>query len=113
MNSDIERTGAEMRTCLGELVNYAQEVKEVPEAIFAKADHVSRELARLLKGHEMLPQKFLQNLHMTAGILENEAPYCKNQQKVKEMAMQLQDTLGLILWGECHDDYKPGIPRIR
>jgi hypothetical protein len=71
-----------------------------------------REMAKLLKGRKQLPRSILQQLHMAAGILENEAPYAKDGAAVEAMSNAVRTTLGLILWGQCHDDIAPGASRI-
>jgi hypothetical protein len=39
-------------------------------------------------------------------------PTNADQQEALRMANVLRGTLDLILKGECHDDRRPGIPRI-
>jgi len=98
---------------LFDVVNGVQDGKEIREEAFEKGEAWAHELTKLLKGSEMLPRVFLHKLEMAAGILENEAPYSPDEQRVLAMSRAIRYTLNLILWGKCHDDYKPGVPRIR
>lgn len=110
---EFEFAAREMNRYLLDAVNQIQELKELRTDAFIKADLYMREVATRLKGREQVPRQVLQKLRMAAGVLENEAPYAKDEASVLQMANDVQTTLDLILWGECHDDRKPGIPRVR
>lgn len=110
---EIDHAAQEMQRCIFDVINGLQEAREIRQHAFEQADHWGRELAKLLKGSEMLPREPLHKLDMAAGILENEAPNSSNEQLVIAMSRAMRYTLGLILWGQCHDDYKSGVPRVR
>ena len=110
---EFEHTANEMGRHLFDAVNQIQELKELRTDAFAKAEVHMHEIARMLKGREQLPRSVLKQLHMAAGILENEAPYAKDKAATVAMTNAVRTTLGFIIWGQCHDDYTPGAPRIK
>jgi hypothetical protein len=72
-----------------------------------------KDLAKLRKGHELVPKALLNEIYGTMQVLRNEAPYFKGETAtLEDMANQLEMTLGLILVGESHEDRVPGVPRI-
>lgn len=110
--TELEQLGIEIERSVFSLITPLQAEKKANAEVFQKLDQLSRQLAVLLKGSDMLPRKPLQQIEMAAGILENEAPYAKNPEVLAEMATALRYTFALILRGECHDDRKPGVMRI-
>jgi hypothetical protein len=111
--NEFDQIGDELERHIFELILPLQTTKEIKEAAFNAADEAGRTLARLLKGHEMLPRKIIYALDMAAGTLENEAPYSHDEQKVLAMSRAFRFTFGLILLGESHEDRKPGVARVR
>ncbi|SEL68001.1 hypothetical protein SAMN05216359_113136 [Roseateles sp. YR242] len=111
--SSVESVATELRSSGAELVTALQSTKEIKRQAFERLDQASRELARLLKGSEQLPRQIVNDLYVTAKILENEAPYSKDSAAVGQMASALYMTFDLILLGESHEDRRPGVPRIR
>jgi hypothetical protein len=111
--SELDKVGSELKRHIFDLIVPLQTTKDVRVEAFNAADAAGRELTRLLKGHEMLPKTILFELDRAAGILENEAPYSRDEQKVLAMSHAFRLTFGLILLGESHDDRKPGVPRVR
>lgn len=109
---EFEYTAIEMNRYLMDAANQVQELKELRTDAFVNASRHMHEMARLLKGREQLPRRVLHDLRRAAGILQNEAPYVKNKEAVLQMADAVQLTLDLILQGECHDDRRPGVPRV-
>ncbi|EJO29431.1 hypothetical protein [Achromobacter marplatensis] len=111
--SSIEGVATEMRRSGAELVMALQSTKEIKQQAFERLDKASRELAELLRGSEQLPRQIVNDLYLTAKILENEAPHSKDTTLVSQMACALYMTFDLILLGESHEDYHPGMPRVR
>ncbi len=109
----VESVAAELRSSGAELVMALQSTKEIKQQAFDRLDKASRELATVLRGAELLPRQIVNDLYITAKILENEAPYSKDEELVHQMAYTLYETFDIILLGESHDDYRPGIPRVR
>ena len=109
---NIEGVAAELRSSGAEFVMALQTTKEIKREAFERLDKASRELARLLKGAEQLPREIVNDLYITAKILENEAPYSKDSALVSQMAGTLFMTFDIILLGESHEDYPPGTPRV-
>lgn len=109
----IEEVAARLRSNGMELVAALQSTKEIKQQAFERLDSASRELAQLLKGAEQLPRQIVNDLYLTAKILENEAPYSKDSALVAQMASELYMTFDLILLGESHEDRIPGVPRVR
>lgn len=73
----------------------------------------AKELARALKGCELVPRDALKELHMTKKILRAEIPYLKNgADEVIKVADEIEFIFDLILLGECCEDRVPGVPRI-
>lgn len=110
--SSIESVAAELRSSGAELVMALQSTKEIKQQAFERLDRASRELSLLLKGSEQLPRQIVNDLYITAKILENEAPYSQDSTLVQQMAYALYMTFDLILLGESHEDRKPGVPRV-
>ncbi|WP_457447618.1 hypothetical protein [Roseateles sp. P5_E4] len=111
--SSIEDVAAELRSSGAELVTALQTTREIKQQAFERLDQASRELARLLKGADQLPRQIVNDLYLTAKILENEAPYSKDNARVGQMASALYMTFDLILLGESHEDRRSGVPRAR
>lgn len=109
----IEQLADQIRVSSIDLVSALQTGQGLREEAFGRLDAASRELARQLKGSDILPRKLINELYMTAKILENEAPYAKDRQRVSDMASVLFMTFDLILLGESHEDRQSGVPRIR
>ncbi|WP_241047424.1 hypothetical protein [Achromobacter xylosoxidans] len=109
----FEAVAEELRSSGAELVMALQSTKEIKAQAFERLDKASRELAGLLRGSEQLPRQIVNDLYVTAKILENEAPYSKDSELVGQMACSLFMTFDLILLGESHEDYRPGTPRVR
>ena len=98
-----------------DVVNGVQDGKEIRRCAFKQTEQLSKQLTSLLKGQELLPRYILLQLSQAANILQNEASYMPttaDKQEAFRMANAIQVTLNLILRGECHDDRRPGIPRI-
>ncbi|GAA0831066.1 hypothetical protein [Cupriavidus pauculus] len=111
--SNVESVAAELRSSGMELVTALQTTKEIKRQAFERLDQASRELARLLKGSEQLPRQIVNDLYVTAKILENEASYSRDAVLVAQMASALYMTFDLILLGESHEDRRLGVPRAR
>ncbi|MEI8326615.1 MAG: hypothetical protein WCH44_14855 [Betaproteobacteria bacterium] len=111
--SEIDQVAHEIERSTFELIVPLQTTKEIKQDAFVALDKAARDLARLLKGSELIPRKILANLDMAAGILEAEAPYSRDQALVLEMSRKLRLSFGLILGGECQEDRQPGAPRVR
>lgn len=109
--NNIEDVAAELRSSGAELVMALQSTKEIKRQAFERLDNASRELATLLRGSEQLPRQIVNDLYITAKILENEAPYSKDHELVSHMARELYMTFDIILLGESHEDYRSGVPR--
>lgn len=109
---DVESVAAELRSSGFELITVLQSTKEIRLQAFDRLNQASRELARLLRGSEQLPRQIVNDLYVTAKILENEAPYSKDKALIQQMASELFMTFDLILLGECHEDRGPGLSRV-
>ena len=109
---EIDHAWSEMLYHLGDVVNGVQDGAEIRESAFAKAEVWARELTRLLKNSESLPRENLHRLNKLIGMLEGGAEHSVDKNRVLSMAGSSRRTLGLILAGECFDDYVVGVPRI-
>jgi len=58
-----------------DVVNGVQDAKEIRRSAFERTEQLSKQLAALLKGQELLPRYILQQLSHAATILQNEASY--------------------------------------
>lgn len=111
--NEVEQVSREMQRHFFDLISALQTTKEIKSESFEAADRAARQLAVLLKGQDLLPRRALYDLDMAAGILENEAPTSRDEQRVLAMSRALRFTFGLILCGESHEDRKSGVPRVR
>ncbi|OOW67703.1 hypothetical protein Xmlh_03835 [Xanthomonas axonopodis pv. melhusii] len=72
-----------------------------------------KELARALKGRDLIPREILYELHTAIKILRAEIPHLKNGvDGAIKAANEIELAFDLILRGECHGDRVPGVPRI-
>ena len=110
---DIDRVAGEMCRNIFDFLLPLQTTKEIRVDSFEKADQSAREFARLLKGSQSIPRLPFKELYSAARALEAEAPYSGNPDLVLGMAAKLHMTADLIVWGECHEDRQPGVPRVR
>lgn len=98
-----------------DVVNGVQDGKEIRAVAFERTEQLSKQLTALLKGHELIPRYILQRPSQAASVLQNEASYmptAAEQQKPDQMSSAIMTTSSLIIRGECHDDRRPGVPRI-
>lgn len=110
---EIEHLADELQRHVFDLIVPLQTTRDLNLHAFDAAEDAARELARTLKGSTLLPRKCLHLLDMAAQTLESAALYAKDSAFVQQMAMALRGTLTLIIWGECHDDYKSRASRLR
>ena len=112
---EVHKKFEELQRHLVDVVNGVQDGKEIRNAAFEQMEHLSKKLTQLLKGHELIPRYILQELSQAASVLEATAQYmptASEQQKALAISHAIQRTFSLILLGECHDDRRPGVPRI-
>jgi hypothetical protein len=110
--SDIASVSAELKQAIFDVRMPLQSTKFLDISAFERLDRCATELAQLLKGSEQLPREIINELYKTAKAMENEAPFAKNRELVQQWSSKLYMTFDLILLGESHDDYKPGVPRV-
>ena len=113
---DVYTTFEELQRHLVDVVNGVQDGKEIRNVALEQLEQLSRQLTELLKGHELIPRYILQSLSRAASVLDASAAYLptsSEQQKARAIAHAVQLTLSLIILGECHEDRKVGVPRIR
>lgn len=103
---EIEHAADELQRHIFDLIVPLQTAKVIDAQAFDLAEDAARNLARLLKGSAMLPRKSLHLLDMATQSLEAAALFAKDSAFVQQMALTLKGTLTLIIWGECHEDYK-------
>lgn len=73
----------------------------------------SKQLAKLLKEHKLIPKIFLNEIYGSIQTIRNEAPHFKNERATLEgMADQLEYVFALIMIGESDEDRNPGVCRI-
>lgn len=110
---DINSIGEKLSKNIGEFLVSIQTTRAVNRDAFEVIDQSAQQLARALKGVDLVPKALLNELHVTAKVLRAEAPYIKaGSPTLEEMANRIEMTFDLILRGECHDDRKPGVPRV-
>jgi len=110
--SDIENVCQEMLKHIADLLMPLRTTKEVRVDAFEGLDRTSRELAKLLKESDFIPRSAFKELYSAGRVLEAEAPYSKDPELIRSMAAKIQKTADLIIWGECYEDHKPGVPRM-
>ncbi len=110
---EIERAADELQRHIFDLIVPLQTAKVIDAQAFDLAEDAARNLARLLKGSALLPRKSLHVLDMATQSLEAAALFAKDSAFVQQMALTLKGTLTLIIWGECHEDYKRPSHRFR
>jgi hypothetical protein len=111
--SEFETLQQQFRAELGRFLVAVQTVRTVDAAAFHRIDEQAEELARLLKGHPLVPKALLHELRVATKVMRAEAPYVEGgNNSLVTMADRLEMTFDLILIGECHGDRVPGVPRI-
>ncbi len=110
--TELERVSAELRKAIFDVRMPLQTTKELNVSGFDRLERSAAELAELLRGSQQLPREIVNDLYMAAKAMENETPYAKDQALVSQWASKLYMTFDLILLGEAHRDYKPGVPRV-
>jgi hypothetical protein len=79
---------------------------------FAKIEQQAADVARALKGADVLPRTLLNNIFRAIGIIRAQVSHQKEwQRELDDMANRLEMIFGLILAGETPDDRIPGVPR--
>ena len=112
---EINAIFEDLERCVFDVVNGVQDSKEIRAAAFERTEQLSKQLTALLKGHELIPRYILERLSHAGSILQNEASHMRTnaeQQKTLQMAAAIITTSNLIIGGECHNDRRPGVPRI-
>lgn len=110
---DVNSIGEKLSKNIGEFLVSIQTTRTVNKGAFEVIDQLAQLLARDLKGVDLVPKALLNELHVAAKVLRAEAPYIKAESTVlEEMANRIEMTFDLILRGECHDDRRPGVPRV-
>ena len=112
---EIRTVFEQLERYMFDVVNGVQGGKEIRRSAFERTEQLSKQLTALIKGHELLPRDILLQLDKAANVLQNEASYMPttaDKQEALRMANAIQVTFDLILRGECHDDRRPGVPRI-
>jgi len=110
--TELERVSAELRKAIFDVCMPLQTTKELNVTGFERLERCAAELAQLLRGSDQLPREIVNELYATAKAMENEAPYAQDQALVAQWASKLYMTFDLILLGEAHADYKPGVMRV-
>jgi hypothetical protein len=111
--SDLTFIEEKLKENIGIFLIDLQVSRRINELTFNEIDGASRELARCLKGSELVPRSLLNELHVFVRILRAESKYLKEYSPLIEvMADKIDMTFDLILLGESHDDRQPGEPRI-
>jgi hypothetical protein len=110
---EIDRVADELQRHIFDLIVPLQNARIIDARAFDAAEEAARKLARLLKGNALLPRKSLHVLDMATQSLEAAALFAKDSAFVQQMAQTLKGTLTLIIWGECHEDYKGPSGRFR
>ncbi|GAA5121239.1 hypothetical protein JIN84_00445 [Luteolibacter yonseiensis] len=109
----ISITGPRIRDAVSNFLIPLQTTRVVGREAFGELHSCVKELAKQLKGHDLVPKSLLNEIYGTMQTLRNEAPYFKGETStLEDMANQLEMSLGLILIGESHEDRASGVPRI-
>ena len=111
--NNIEEVSRVLRDRISELLVPLQTRKVIDGAAFEGVAECTRQLARQLKGSELVPKTVLNEIRVTIGVLRAEAPYAGDKTPdLISMANRLEMVFDLILRGETSDDRVPGVPRI-
>lgn len=111
--SDIDIISSELRKNITNFIVPVQTATVINEDAFEELNKSAIMLAKTLKGTELIPKSLLKELLVTFRILYAEASYIKEHaEQLESMAAQLETIFNLIIFNECPDDRKPGVPRI-
>ncbi|HEX4510590.1 MAG TPA: hypothetical protein VH328_10935 [Burkholderiaceae bacterium] len=111
--NDIDEISRELRDQVSRLLVPLQTRKAIDQAAFDALEQCVRNLARKLKGSELLPRAALNELKVTIGVLRAESQHAGSEApKLVGMSNRLEMVFDLILRGESPDDRIPGVPRI-
>lgn len=102
-----------LKTLVGTFLSSIQMGGSVDLSLGREIVAMSKELARALKGHELIPKTLINELHSTSKILRGEIPHIRvGANDAEQIANELDYSFDLILRGESHEDRAPGVPRI-
>ena len=111
--NDIDTISRELPDRVSRLLIPLQTRKVIDQAAFEGLEQCARNLARKLKGSELLPRAVLKELKVTIGVLRAEAQHAGGEAAtLVGMSNRLEMVFDLILRGESPDDRVPGVPRI-
>lgn len=111
--NDIDDVFCELTDRVSCLLIPLQTGKGIDQAAFESLEQCARNLARKLKGSELLPRSVLKELKVTIGVLRAEAQHAGNEApSLLRMSDRLEMLFDLILRGESPDDRAPGVPRV-
>lgn len=113
INEIITTVGPRLREAVSNFLVPLLTTRVVKKDAFEELAASAEMLAKLLKGHDLVPKSLLREIYGSIGSLRNEAPYFKEQSAtLVDMSNKLEWTYYLILIGECNEDRVPGVPRI-
>lgn len=106
---DLER----LKGWTGRLLLSIQAERQIDLLAVREVIFCAKELARALKGCELIPRSILGELHRTIRVLRAELPYQKKGvDDASQVADEIELVFDLILRGECFEDRVLGVPRI-
>lgn len=111
--NDIDIISREMPGLVSRLLIPLQTRKVVDRGAFEDLERCACNLARKLKGADLLPRAVLNELKVAIGVLRAEARHTGGEEpNLIGMSNRLEMVFDLILRGESPDDRVPGVPRI-
>lgn len=111
--NDFEHLSKEVERWGHALLMPLQTTKEINEDAFRRMNEAACELARQLKGSEMIPRRAIGCLYITASILTNEAEYSRAKERIMEMASAINQAFGAILEGKAVGDRPSPNPNVK
>lgn len=111
--TDIEEISRNLCNQVSEFLIPLQTRKVINQAAFVGVEECARNLAKKLKGSEVLPRDPLNEINVTIGVILREAQHFGSESTTLiGMSSRLKIVFDLILRGESPDDRIPGVPRI-
>lgn len=113
MIKDLKFHQERLNDLAGKLLLPIQIERNIDILMLAEFISIAKELARILKGCELIPKSTLNVLNMTKKALHAEIPYLRsNADSAIKMTNEIEYIFDLIILGECCEDRVPGVPRI-
>lgn len=113
MNDPIALAAARFREAITRAIVPLQTTRTILADELITLEKTAGEVAKLLKGHDLVSKSLLNEFLVSARVLRNEAAFFGNERsRIEGVAQKIEDYLALILRDEVPGLRVPGVPRV-